>query len=504
MSRPLRLGLPALALFLLAGCAGAVSPATAPASTAPPPAAAPEPPDPPPSARITPDEPFRATRPPPLASEPPFSAPVPAVRTLKNGARLLVVENHALPLVTVEVVLERGIDDEPLDRGGLSRMVARMLTEGTTTRSAADLAIARDRIAARLWAFSDYESSTVHLSALRETLPEAVALLADVLENPGFKQADLERVRGILVTAATARKGDASAVARDHLARLLWGEKSPRGLPLGGTTESLEAITTKDVQAFYRSVYVANDAVVSVAGDITPDEAESLLEEELGAWRRGAVPPRRKLAPAATVPRSVVFTDLPGASQSQVWTGARGPSATDPDLLPLTAASFVLAGNMVTARLNASLRTQKGISYWVASSVDPYREASSFTVHAGVASAHTAEGVSEYAKELARLDVITDEELDRAKGAIVRGLPSLLETNDSVASAMATLAVEGAPLDYYATLGDRVRAMQKGDVVAAVRRVHPGAWPMVVVGAKSESFEALRGLDLGAVREVAP
>jgi len=162
-----------LALPVGAACAPeaavpAVTPAVASASAAP---AAPAPAH----VATTPDEAFRATKPAPLANDLPFSPPVPVQRRLKNGAQVLVVENHAMPIVAIEVALQTGVDREPLDRRGLCGFVAQMLLEGTKTRSSLDIAIARDRLAAQLSAGSGLETTTVHLNALKDTLPDALA-----------------------------------------------------------------------------------------------------------------------------------------------------------------------------------------------------------------------------------------------------------------------------------------------------------------------------------------
>ena len=122
-----------------------------------------------------------------LANEPAFTPPVPVERKLKNGAQVLVVENHAVPLVAVEVVIQSGVDHEPLDRRGLAGFLADMLLEGTKTRSALDLEVARERLAAQLSTGSGLETTTVHLNALKDTLPDALALMADVARASGLQ-----------------------------------------------------------------------------------------------------------------------------------------------------------------------------------------------------------------------------------------------------------------------------------------------------------------------------
>ncbi len=488
-------------------------PACAP-EAAPPPVAAP-PPSPPPAAAApaapapvatTPDEEFRAKKPEPLPNEPAFTPPVPVQRKLKNGAQVLVVENHAVPLVAVEVALQSGVDREPLDRRGLSGFVSQMLMEGTKTRTSLDLEVARERLAAQLSAGNSLETSSVHLNALKDTLPDALTLMADVLENAAFKDEDIERVRGLLLTGIAAKKGNPGALARDDFAKLLWGDKNPWGLPSGGTAESIKAITAKDLVNFYRTFYVPNNAVISVSGDVTPDEAVAALEKVLGSWKKGALPARKAVKYPDAAPRSIVVTDLPTGTQSQVLVGWRGPKASAPEVLPLLIANNILGG-LFTSRLNLNLREEKAFSYGVFSRLGLYRDVGTFAASGGIVAAHTAEAVTEYEKELHRMktEPISDVEMSRAKEAIIRSIPSELETNDAVATAVAGLVELGRPLDYYVTLPARVRDVKKADVVAAVQKfLDPEHWPVIVVGPKAQSFDALKGLGIGDVREVTP
>jgi zinc protease len=501
-----------LPLASLAGLAGALL-ACGPGAP-PPPVVPPTAPTAAPSASAapvadtsgTPDEPFRATKPDPLPNDPPFNPPVPEQRKLRDGAQVLVVENHSVPLVAVDVVIQSGADREPLDRRGLSGFVADMLTEGTKTRSSLDLAIARERLAAQLYASSGPDTSTVHLNALRETLPDALALLADVVQNPAFKKDDVERVRGLRLTDLAAKKGNPGALARDVFNRLLWGDKNPWGLPSGGTPDSIKAITVRDLSTFHHAYFVPGNAVISVSGDITADDAVAALEKVFAGWKGAKVPALKTPPPPETSARSVTVTDVPTATQSQVFIGWRAPKASSPDLIPLVVANNILGG-LFTSRLNMNLREQKAYTYGARSGLGLYRDASTFTAFAGIVAAHTADAVVEFEKELARMktDPFTDEEVARAKAAIIRSLPSALETNDAVAGAMASLVELGRPLDYYAKLPDLVRAVQKADVVAVAQKYFdPDHWPVVVVGPKAQSFDALKALNVGDVKEVTP
>jgi len=204
---------------------GTVSAAQAAAPSAP---AAAEPP-------LMPDQEFRAHRPAALAVQPRFEAPVPVQKRLKNGARLLIVENHQIPLVAVDVRFLHGVDADPADRPGLAEFVSDTVDEGTASRSAEQLAVQIENLAAHLSSGAGLESATVHLNCLSETLPQALELLADVVQHPAFRKEDVERVRVLKLTGLEQKKASISALAADEADKLLFGPSHPWGKPSGGT-----------------------------------------------------------------------------------------------------------------------------------------------------------------------------------------------------------------------------------------------------------------------------
>ena len=463
------------------------------------------PPMPPPSPRpapTTPDAAFRAQQPTALAHEPAFTSPVPSERKLKNGAQLLVVENHQVPIVAIDLQIKAGIDDEPLDRDGLAEFLAQMLMEGTTSRTSIELEIASERLAAQLSTGADDGEITVHLNALKETLPEALALMSDVLLHPAFRDDDVHRVRGLILTGLEQKKGSARALASDDFSRLVWGSKNARGLPSGGTPASVKAIQAADLKRFHKTWFAPNNALISVSGDTTPGEMAAILDKALATWKPARLPARKKRSYPEASARGIVLTDIPTASQSQVWVGWRGPKASDPEALPLQVGNNVLGG-LFTSRLNRNLREEKAYSYGVKSGLGFTDDASIMRAAGGIVAQHTAEALTEYEKELNRIRSgdITDEELARAKQAIIRGLPSLLETNDAVASAMAGLVTLGRPLDYFARLPAQVAMVSKPEVMKAIDDyVTPKTWQIVVVGPAAGNKEALEKLGLGKVQ----
>jgi len=458
------------------------------------------PPPPPPPPPATPDAEFRATKPAPAASAAQFTAPVPAASKLKNGAQLLVVENHAVPLVSIDLLIETGTDGEPAGKAGLASFVARMLDEGTKTHSATEQAEKIEDLAAHINAFAGQETTRVHLNCLKETLPEALALFGDMVMNPAFKKDDVERVRAQLISELAQKMASPPALARDEMSRILYGDKHPWGQPAGGTEATLKSITVADLAKFHEQYFRPTNAILSVSGDVSAAEISKLLGDTFAAWKkkpRIAIKLPKFPAPAK---RSVVLVDKPGASQSQVWTFGRSVAAKDPDAIPLRIASYILGGPF--ARLDMNIRENKGYSYGVRSTVGMMREHGTWLAAGGIKANVTAEALTEFEKELAAFSTgqLKEGELANAKEALVRSLPSTLETNDAVAGAMAQLAFNGQPLDYYRTLPANVAKVDAAEVArVAAKYDRPADWSIVIVGPRAASEEKLAAMKLGDI-----
>jgi len=449
----------------------------------------------------TPDAEFRAQKPPPLPTTPHFAAPVPIQRKLKNGIPVLIVENHQLPIVAVDLVIKTGHDGDPIAKAGLSDLVAAMLTEGTRTRSASDFAEAVDNLAAQLTAQALQSATRVHLNCLSDTLPEAIDLLADAVQHPAFRPPDFERVRGIHVARLMQKKGTPWMIADDEMNRALYGAKHPWGQPSGGTLPTAKSIAQADLVKFYNAWYHPNNVFISISGDTSPDEVIKVLEARFAEWKAKPLP-KIALPPLPSLKtRTITLVDKPGASQSQVWVGGRLFPANHPDATPMRVANYVLGG-LFSSRLNLNLREDKAYSYGVRSRVSLAKTTGTIIASGGIIAQNTPEALVEYEKELVRFAKgdVTDEELAKAKAGDVVRLPSLLETNDAVAIAISGLVLDGLPLDYFKTLPEEVGRVTKSDISRVVSKyLKPSQWPVIVVGPRIGNEDKIRNLNLGPV-----
>jgi len=447
------------------------------------------------------DAEFRQKKPDPLPVQPHFEAPVPVEKKLRNGARVLVVENHQVPLVAIDVRFLHGVDADPLSRPGLAEFVADTVDEGTKSRTATRLAEEIEDLAAHLNAGASQETSSVHLNCLAETLPQALDLLADVVQNPAFRKEDVERVRALRLTQLEQKKASIGALAADEANRILWGDKHPWGQPSGGTPESTAAITPEELANFHAAFWVPNNAVISVSGDVKVAEIVKLLNEKFAGWKSKALP--RLALPAAQVMkgRGIDALDKPTATQSQVWVVGKLFPARDPDAVPLRVANMTLGG-LFSSRLNLNLREKHGYSYGVRSGLTLMRATGTFTAAGGIIAKNTVDAVKEYENELGTFSSgeVSDDELTAAKTAFIRFIPTLLETNDAVSGSMANLISLGLPLDYYKTLPARATKVSKADVARVVKKwVKPQKWPIVIVGPVGQSKADLEKLGYGPV-----
>jgi len=414
--------------------------------------------------------------------------PKPAEKTLANGLRVIVARSSDLPLVTADLTVKTGAWADPQGLAGAAGMMAGMLTEGTKTRSAQQIASQVESLGASLSSGGGLESSAVTLNAMPDKLKAAMAIMADVAKNPAFAAEELDRQREQALDGLRVAYQQPGSVAGFAAAPVIFGG-TPFGHVAQGTPESLTRLKTTDLAKLHSTWFRPDNAVLVLTGDISADQGFALAEQAFGDWTKPAAP----LAAAPTItpagkPRAVAI-DIPGTGQASVNVMKPAIARNDPDYYPAIVASTVLGGGY-SARLNQEIRIKRGLSYGARASLSTARTTGSFRASAQTKNESAAEVLDLINAELSKLAATPAgaDELKARKSVLVGDYGRELATSGGLASILGSYAVYDVPLDEIGRYTAKVEAVDPGQVQAFARRVFDPAQASVVVAGDAKTF----------------
>jgi len=428
--------------------------------------------------------------PPKLGPAPELKLPPVVTRTLPNGLRLMVVERHKLPIADFVLVVPTGATANPANQAGVAGLAADMLTEGTTTRTALQIADQIGFLGIALGAQSGWDATTVSLTTPTAQLDSALALFADVSLHPTFPATEWKRIKEERLTSLLQLKDRGPSIANRVFPAVLYGQNNPYGRPASGTEASVGAMTDADVRAFYTAHFLPNQATLIAVGDVTAADLERRIGALFGGWAKGNETMATVPTPQAAAPTTIYLVDKPGAAQSSFRIGSVGVARSTPDYFPLQVMNTALGGSF-TSRLNQELREVKGYTYGAFSGFEMRRAAGPFTAQAEVVSAKSDSALIDFMSELRQIrDTIPTTELTKTKRYIELELPSAFETTGDIANRLTAVALYGLPLDYFNHYVANIEAVTQGDVQRVAQKyIDPSHMAIVIVGDR-KSIEA--------------
>jgi zinc protease len=432
------------------------------------------------------------TTPPPPAAPREVHLPKPVEKTLKNGLRVIVVEKHDVPIVSVRLLIKAGAEADPANLGGLADMTASLLTKGTKTRSAVQIARGVEALGATLDSGAAWDNSFVSVNVISSNLPQALVYVSDVVRNPVFAKDEIERLRQQNLDALRVAMRQPRALAGFVAARVVFGE-APYGHNLGGTLESLQRFKRADILAFHRAHYGPANAIFVLGGDVTPEKAFALAEKQFGSWtaRASEAPPAAPRPPPAG---RVVVIDMPQAGQAAVVVTRPGLRRVDPAYSVAQVANSILGGGY-SARLNQEIRIKRGLSYGAGSNFDLRREVGPFTASAQTKNESAAEVAGLILEQMNKLgkEPVNDVELGPRKAVLVGNFGRSLETSAGIVNRIAALALYGLSLDEINRYISAVQSVSAAQVQQFATSHLPGAdSSIVIVGDAKKFLDALR------------
>jgi zinc protease len=438
---------------------------------------------------VFPDEEFRSHQ--PVAGAPrPFRLPPVRSFTLASGIKVYLVEQHTLPLVSMDLNFDGGAAVDPRGKEGLASVCMAMLTEGTEKLDKIAYAERLADTASSIGGYAGEDSVGLTLSSLAKHLEPTFAQFVDTLRAPGFRQSDFDRMVKRRIEGIKQAKGSPASVAARISSAVLYGTAHPFGAVI--TEASLAALTLDDCKAFARTWLKPKTARLFVVGDLTEGQLRAYFDSPLLAGWSGAGPKLPALPAPRMMPGRIFFVDVPGATQSTVTYLQFGPMRTAPDYFATSIMGAVFGGGFAS-RINMNLREDKGYSYGARGNFSYTRHYGAFVASAPVVGNSTYQSILEIDREVKGLwagkpdFAVRAEELEREKNGVILGLPGRFATAQAALGQYRGLVYFGLPLDYYNTYVDKVGKVSAAEVMAsAAKQLRPSQAVYVVVGNGAE------------------
>jgi zinc protease len=428
----------------------------------------------------------------PPAAQPAKKVHFPAFeqKTLANGLRVVVVEQHDVPAVGLQLLLKAGKAYEPAAKAGLSQATAHLLSQGTAARSAQQIAEAIDAVGGDLNIRGAWDSAYATVQITSDQIDLGLDLLTDVILRPSFPAEEIERWRSQTLNTLQIQQEDAAYLADAVFDRAVFGDH-PYRLPDAGTPESVKGITRDDLVAFHKARYVPDGAILAVVGDIKAADAFAKVERAFGGWKKGADAKVPAVQPAERQKPSVIVVDKPDAVQTEIRIGQIGLAFTDPDYFVSLVYNSVL-GEGGSARLYNEVRRVRGLSYGADSNFIQANQPGSFTASTFTKSESSAEALKvtlDVIEGMAKEPVPAAELSDR-KTYLTGAFPMQIETPQGIAAKVVEALKYGYDRAWLESYRDKLDAVTAEQVQSfAQRRIHPDK-ALIVLAGNAAAFKA--------------
>lgn len=407
----------------------------------------------------------------------------PAKITTANGITVVVLEQHFLPIVEIHALIKAGSAQDPPDKAGLANLTASLLDEGTTARSSKQLAEQIDFVGGSIEVKAGEDFTTASARILKKDVDLGFTLLADILLHPAFPKQEFDRVRSQILGELVSDNDDPGQVAMKAFNQLVFANH-PYRWPVNGTEDTLNKMTLTDVQNFYTKEYLPNQTILTVVGDITMEQATTLVQTHFGSWKKGTPPSRSPKKPAMIDKKTVQLIEK-DLTQSTIMLGHGGISRTNPDFYAVTVMNHVLGAGGFSSRLMDSIRDKQGLAYGIMSHYDARAMPGSFWINLQTKTETTNQAIAGVIAEIKSLreTPVTDQELAEAKSFLMGSFPLRLDSTAKLAGVLAQVEFFGLGFEYFSQYPKWIERVTKEDVQRVAKQyLNPHHYALVVVG----------------------
>ncbi len=414
---------------------------------------------------------------------------VPKRSVLDNGIVLLTSEQKALPMVSIELLIDASSRYDAPNQEGLANLVAKLLTYGTKRRTALQINETLDFLGASLSIRCSDDLASVSMTILKKDLTTGLELLGDILINSTFPQQEIERQKQSVIASIKARDESPGDIAQRRFAAALFPQ-SPYGRPVEGTETSVKGIQQKSLREFYERYYRPNRSILAVVGDVSDQESTQALNQAFRSWRKGE-PGGKPLVPSVIGSSQVIRVNK-DLTQANIMMGHEGVPRNHPDYYAIQVMNYILGGGGFSSRAMDSIRNERGLAYSVYSYFGAEKSHGTFVFVMQTKNDTAEEAIRIAREEIRRMreQPVTDPELDDAKNYLTGSFPLRLDTNHKVASFLAQVEFFRLGLDYPDRYADLIRKVTREDVQRVAKAyLHPEKLITVVVGNQKKAGE---------------
>ena len=408
---------------------------------------------------------------------------VPTRSVTANGMTVLFLEQHFLPTVEIHALVKVGSAQDPPDKAGLANLTASLLDEGTQTRTSRQIAEQIDFVGGSLEAHAAEDFTTASARVLKKDADLGFTLLADVLQHPAFHKQEFERVRTQILGEIFSDDDDPGNVAMKAFHQLIF-HGHPYSWPAHGSEDTLNKITVADVQQFHAREYVPNQTILVIVGDLTQEQAATLVQTHFGSWRKGTPSPYQLKKPTP-IDRKMVQLIEKDLTQSTIVLGHTGISRTSPDYYAVTVMNYILGAGGFSSRLMDSIRDKQGLAYGIMSQFDSRLLPGAFFISLQTRTEVTNQAITGVLTEIKgiRDAPVTDQELNEAKSFIVGSFPLRVDSSAKLANVLAQVEFYNLGLDYFTSYPKAIEKVTKDEVLRVAKQyLDPQHYALVVVG----------------------
>lgn len=419
----------------------------------------------------------------------PFTLPAVTGYALPNGTEVRLVQYGSIPKVTVQLVVQTGNVDESAEEVWLADLVGDLIEQGTTRRSAQDVALAAARMGGSLDVGVGVNQATIGGDVLSEFASEMVALVGEVATSPAFPASELPRLKNDMLRQLSIARSQPQQLAVEKFRQVIYpGHGYGRMFP---TEAAINGYTLEQAREFYNRNFGAARSTLYVVGRFDESAVRNAAQNAFSSWRRGSEPSRVSVTPESE--RAIYLIDRPGAVQSTIVMGVPVVTPADDDYLPLLVTNTLLGGYF-SSRVTANIREAKGYTYSPFSQISSRLGSAYYAQQADVTTAVTGESLKEIFYEIDRLqkEPPSAEELQAVKNYLSGTFVLQNSSRGGIINQLAFLNLHGLSEDYLRTYVQRVNALTPADIQRmASQYVDAANMTIVVVGDRAAILDQI-------------